>query len=123
MSDEDFGDFEQNEFDFTEIVKVQTPRFVNPTADAKIEEILIEKHSFISLIVKSSFPLLADILDEEIPGFIRIKENLISLNDQFAASELLSRFQTETIYTEESFRWRKSMIRAAFLESISVLSS
>lgn len=49
-------------------------------------------------------------------------DGLVQVSTHFAQepwAKLLQRLQTETVYTHpDSFRWRKSKIRTAFLDSI-----
>jgi hypothetical protein len=76
---------------------------------------------------KKYWPIQKEIIDNpgsDIPLLEKTgPKELLKFTPKFAKGnfhEIFMKCQNDTIYTEESFRWRKSMIRTAFLESISV---
>ena len=73
---------------------------------------------------KKYWPLQREIPDHPvIPLFVKTGPNeLIAVDERLRGDwyETFEKCQKNHIYNEESFRWRKSLIRTAFLESISV---
>ncbi|KAJ3326769.1 hypothetical protein HDU91_004558, partial [Kappamyces sp. JEL0680] len=139
FNDDAFGDFEQVQESVVEPPASQ-PQFPPAPPSLGSEEEKLAKicippfthpcMSELASLVCDAFPIPRVTAQQDTPASLFLDHgsgNLLSIGPAFADqgwAKTFSRLQTENVYTDpNTFRWRKSLIRTAFLESISVLVS